>query len=227
MGGRPLARAAVEAGLPRDAVRSVLKDEHDPSLSRAFELAAAFGLEIYIGPSRNEATISSKVSSKTNEKSPDWVEDLRSEIRGLAVETRSLAGGRGSTRQVEVRELAAAAGGGAIDLDETVRSYVAFRRNWLDRITDDPTRCTVISVTGDSMEPTLPDGCSILVDFGQHTLKEGRIYVVRLDEGLVVKRSVRVRERWQLRSDNQAYPDRPWAEDAAIIGEVKWVGRTL
>ena len=45
------------------------------------------------------------------------------------------------TRQVEVRELAAAAGGGAMDLDETVTGYVAFRRDWLDRTVADPTRC--------------------------------------------------------------------------------------
>ena len=78
------------------------------------------------------------------------------------------------------------------------------------------------------MEPTLPDGCSILVDRGQQDRKKGRIYVVRSDEGLVVKRVARNRRGiWLMQSDNDAHPDRPWPEGAEVIGEVKWVGRTL
>ena len=51
---RPLAGTAVEAGLPRDAIRSVLVG-HDPRLSRAVELADALGLEFYVGPPRAAA----------------------------------------------------------------------------------------------------------------------------------------------------------------------------
>ena len=105
--------------------------------------------------------------------------------------------------------------------------FVSFQRSWLDGHGLDPTRCTVITITGDSMEPTLPNGSKILVDRAQRTLHEGRIYVVRLEEGLIVKRVVLLGKRWLLRSDNSVYQDRPWTEEAVVIGEVKWVGRTL
>ncbi len=45
---RPLSKIAVEAGLPRDAVRSVLNG-HDPRLSRAEAVAKAVNLEVRIG----------------------------------------------------------------------------------------------------------------------------------------------------------------------------------
>ena len=102
-------------------------------------------------------------------------------------------------RQIEVRELAAAAGGGAMELDETtVTSRIAFRRDWLERHGIDPTRCAVIGVAGESMEPTLPDGCSILVDRSRRRRLVGRVYVVRSpDEGIVVKRLAKD-ARWRL-----------------------------
>ena len=67
-------------------------------------------------------------------------------------------------RPVPVRELAAAAGGGAVDLDETIVGYLYFRLDWLDQHALEPSQCDVIRVSGESMDPTLPDGCSILVD---------------------------------------------------------------
>ena len=68
--------------------------------------------------------------------------------------------------------------------------------------------CRVIRVLGDSMEPTLADGCSILVD------RAGR-------DGV---------DDWRLVSDNpdkQAWPTLHWPDDAPVIGEVRWVGRTF
>ncbi len=91
-------------------------------------------------------------------------------------------------RPVEVVELAAAAGGGAEALDETVTGRVWFRRDWLDAHAMDPARCVVIGVRGESMEPTLPNGCSILVDRNRVEPQDGRIYVLRTADGVVVKR---------------------------------------
>ena len=45
-------RAALESGLPQDAIRSVLKG-HSPRLHRVEEICEALGLELYIGPPRD------------------------------------------------------------------------------------------------------------------------------------------------------------------------------
>ena len=115
----------------------------------------------------------------------------------------------GPYRPVPVRELAAAAGGGAVDLDETIRGWLYFRREWLDRQAIDPTQADVIQVRGESMEPTLPDGCSILMDRRRREPRSGRVYVVRTEEGIVVKRARRDSGRWILSSDHPAWPPRP------------------
>ena len=47
--GVPLAGAALKAGLPKDAIRSVIKG-HEPLLSRAEEVAHALGFGLEITP---------------------------------------------------------------------------------------------------------------------------------------------------------------------------------
>ncbi len=84
-------------------------------------------------------------------------------------------------RPVDVRELDAAAGTGATDLDETVTGRLWFQRDWLDRHGLDATQCVIIGVHGDSMEPTLPRGCSILVNRTGRRRRVGRVYVLRTE----------------------------------------------
>ncbi len=131
-------------------------------------------------------------------------------------------------RPVDIRELGAAAGGGADVWDETVTGRVWFRRDWLDRHAIDPTQCSVIGVAGESMEPTLPEGCSILVDRRRRRRHVKHIYTVRTGDGLVVKRADKDEAgRWLMVSDHPAWPSTRWPVDAEIIGEVRWMARTL
>ena len=50
--GQSQYRAALNSGLPQDAIRSVL-DGHVPRLSRVEHICRAHGLELYIGPPRD------------------------------------------------------------------------------------------------------------------------------------------------------------------------------
>jgi phage repressor protein C with HTH and peptisase S24 domain len=151
------------------------------------------------------------------------VTDLTNGVRDNALVPRDAP----SARPIPIRELAAAAGGDAVDLDETIVGYLYFRREWLDRQAIDSTQADVIQVRGESMEPTLPDGCSILMDRRQRAPRSGRVYVVRTDEGIVVKRARRDGGRWILSSDHPAWPPRPWPADAELIGEVRWMARNF
>ena len=132
---------------------------------------------------------------------------------------------------VGVSELASAAGDGAVVEQERVTGRVKFRRAWLARHGLVARNCRVIQVSGESMEPTLVDGCSILVNLAARRRRVGRIYVVRTGDGLVVKRAGKDPAGvWQLISDNpnkHVWPTRRWPSDAETVGEVKWTARTF
>ena len=78
------------------------------------------------------------------------------------------------------------------------------------------------------MEPILPDGCSILVDRskGRKRRRKGRIFVLRTEYGLVVRRAGRDEEgNWQIVSEHPSYLPVPWTGTTETIGEVRWAAR--
>ena len=124
---------------------------------------------------------------------------------------------------VRLVEVASAAGMGAEVYDETPVGLLWFRNDWLQSHSIDPEQSNIISVRGASMEPTLLDGCSILVDRKRREPHEDRIYVMRTEEGLVVKRlGLDEEDRWELRSDNPDWRATPMSLGTEIIGEVRW-----
>ena len=124
-------------------------------------------------------------------------------------------------------EFAAAAGGGTEIDSERGRGLAWFLRSWLDRLGLDATKCAIIRVRGESMEPALPDGCSIMFDRSRQDRREHGIYVVRTNGGLIVKRAVKSGRRWELISENPAVAPELWPADAEVVGEVVWVAQTL
>ncbi len=155
---------------------------------------------------------------------------VRAETQSLRAEMRAQLSPSFATRQIEVVEVAAAAGAGVEAAEEQVVGALAFRRDWLESRGLDPTQCVVISVRGASMEPTLPEGARILVNRSSRQPRVNRLYVLRAGDGLIVKRAGKDREGgWLLVSDNPSpdYPALPWPDDAEIIGQVRWMARTF
>ena len=128
---------------------------------------------------------------------------------------------------VPIREVRPAAGSGAEVFGEEVVGYVPFRRNWLVQHDIDPAQADIVQVSGDSMEPTLPDGCSILVDRKRREIQPKHVYVLRNEDGLVVKRVDRNRDGWWVLSDNPSWLPLVLTEGTDIIGEVRWCGHTF
>ena len=154
------------------------------------------------------------------------------ETRIRDLEDQQERGGSGDDGDyIGVSEIASAAGSGAVVDDERITGRVKFRRAWLARHGLSARDCRIIQVLGESMEPTLVDGSSILVNRAGRRRRPGHIFVVRTDDGLIVKRADKDRAgAWQLVSDNpnkQAWPTRPWPASAVVIGEVRWAARTF
>ena len=109
--------------------------------------------------------------------------DLRDETVAALVATHEAPSG---ARPVDVVEFEVAAAVRFVEIDsERVPGLAWFSRSWLDRLNLNETRCGIIRVRGESVEPTLPDGCSILFDRNCRTPPDDRIYVVRAGDGLI------------------------------------------
>ena len=89
-------------------------------------------------------------------------------------------------------------------------------------------------VDGDSMEPFIKKGDTLLIDQKDTTLKDNNIYVVRLDNELMVKRAMRVPKAWRLCSLNPERPhidifdnDESNGDLFKVYGRVRWFGRVV
>ena len=128
---------------------------------------------------------------------------------------------------VPVKISSEAAGEGAINIDDAETKDVAwFSRGWLDRYKLDSTKCIVYGVRGESMEPELPSGCSILVARHRRTLLEGQLFVISMPGGLVVKRVERENNRWIMVSNHPAWSPVPLPDEAVADGEVVLIWKT-
>ena len=166
--------------------------------------------------------------------------DRRLLARYFGVEEAALGGpDRGSASSpgalipIPRLDVGAAAGAGAFDGDERGQSHIAFDPAWLRRIARGaPEQLSIIRVQGDPMVPTLADGDEILVDRadGSGRLRDG-IYVLRLDDTLVVKRLALnpAGRAVSIRSDNPAYPGWPDCDlrGLDLVGRVVWAGRRI
>lgn len=120
----------------------------------------------------------------------------------------------------------ASAGHGAMVQDEEGSGYYAFNRKFLERRGLKPDNLAVISVKGDSMEPELYDGDLILLDRAQTTPRDSRIYAVRYNADLFVKRVMELPgNRIQLLSTNPHYP--PITVDAPDLDGIQIIGRVV
>lgn len=97
-------------------------------------------------------------------------------------------------------------------------------RALLERQGLDPASCSAARVDDESMEPTLPKGCGVLVDHTRTDWQPPRITVVRADERAIVRRAALDEDgRRLMRSDHPGWPDTPLAGGAEIVGQVRWV----
>jgi len=88
-----------------------------------------------------------------------------------------------------------------------------------------PRSAIALRADGDSMEPIIHSGDFLAIDRDDREPRSGKIYVLRTDTGLVVKRLRQEAGGWIMTSDNGAdYPPRPVGQEDRILGRVIWFG---
>lgn len=111
-------------------------------------------------------------------------------------------------------------------------TYLAFRKDWLQSRGLYARHLNIVTAHGDSMEPTISNKDSLLVDTSRNTPKDGHIYVIRSSDMLWVKRIQRQLDGTLLLiSDNDSYPpmhlDLANHHDIQVIGQVVNVSKDI
>lgn len=217
-------RFAKENGFSVNAIRYILEGR-PPSSRRLAEVCEALGLEFYVGPPR--VPEGKRMDAR----------ELAHELDRLAIEARRIADDvEGAPAEFDQNvlyvsapryEVQAAAGSGEEVLDESVKGYLGFNKTWLREQNLSASNLAVIEVRGDSMEPTLHDGDSVLLDMRSPQLKDGGIYTLRRGGELLVKRLRRQGASWLIVSDNLSYAVESLDENVDVLGRVVWLGRTF
>ncbi len=136
------------------------------------------------------------------------------------------------TALVPVYDVEASAGDGAI-VDEEYESHsLAFPPAYLGKITKGPTdKLSIISVKGESMEPTLLDDDIVLLDGHKTDISYDGLFVLRFNTALHVKRIGRSAkpDHIMVISDNRdLYPPLDMRiSDVTAVGKVLWYGRKV
>lgn len=128
-------------------------------------------------------------------------------------------------------DVSVAAGSGRINYDPQVIGHVLFSNQWLGQLGIAADLAGLVTVSGDSMLPTLADAALALVDFRATIFESGKVFVLRQGDEVMVKRIFLVqdggREGILIASDNLYFPPRQIfgkdAEDVHAIGKVRAV----
>ena len=115
----------------------------------------------------------------------------------------------------------ASAGNGYINFSNQPLYNKLIRKNGFNE------KCYLIEVTGDSMEPQIPDGAYVVVDPYQVDYIENKIYVVKVDDEVYIKRVIVKQEAnlMILKSINPSYEDIYITSDKSE--SVKIIGRAV
>jgi phage repressor protein C with HTH and peptisase S24 domain len=129
--------------------------------------------------------------------------------------------------EVPLREATGSMGGGSTETGSRALSYLSFRTEWI-RSKGNPENMTVIRAFGDSMDPTIVDGSVVLVDEGRRHFVRNKIYYLRYNGQMYIKRLVERDGQMAIVSDNDPniylVSD---ADDFEIIGRCIWAAREL
>lgn len=126
--------------------------------------------------------------------------------------------------------LSVSAGNGLIPVDDAEAEGVAFPSAWLRRQRINGDLAVLVSVRGDSMAPTIPDGALVLIHVAERSLATAGIYAFNLDGESFVKRVVPQSSQDDGRpvavailSENPAYP--PLVLAGQDLNRITIVGR--
>ena len=129
-------------------------------------------------------------------------------------------------------DVQASAGLGNEVVAEDVEDYFAFNKSFLSRqLNVSSEQLVFVTISGDSMLPTLQDGDRVLVDMSQQTVSSEGLYLLQSEDGLMAKRLIDQQGELCVISDNAEFNNwtiAPSARDTnPVTGKIVWCARAI
>ncbi|WPP47131.1 helix-turn-helix transcriptional regulator [Pseudomonas sp. AN-1] len=187
--------------IPRRTLEYYLTGEREPKVSRCVEIAKAVGADV------------------------GWLVSGEGEIRPKPAEANT-ALDEDRFALVPLYDVTVSAGHGLLNGEENKLADLAFTRYWIKKVGLCLSQLAAIRVKGDSMEPTIRGGDTILVDMAHTQIQDGQVFVIRDGETLLVKRLQRkLGGVIRVISDNRLYPEfEATADSLHVVGRAVWKG---
>lgn len=158
---------------------------------------------------------------------PDWIETGKGQVFLKHASKGNLEPEHIIVPKVKAR---LCAGDGSFETDPEISNHYMFQGEWLRR-KGQADKMVLMDIFGNSMEPELKNGDTVLIDGSQNDILAGLLYAVGIDDTIMVKRVEKYPGKLVLRSDNKEYaPIMLGSNDmngVRIIGKVVWVCRNL
>ena len=129
-------------------------------------------------------------------------------------------------------DVQASAGLGNEVVAEDVEDYFAFNKSFLSRqLNVSSEQLVFVTISGDSMLPTLHDGDRVLVDMSQKAVSHEGLYLLQSEDGLMAKRLSDKQGELSVVSDNPEYDN--WKilpanrEANPVAGKIVWCARAI
>lgn len=129
-------------------------------------------------------------------------------------------------------DVQASAGMGSDIASEEVEDYFAFNKSFLSRqLNVSSEQLVFVTISGDSMLPTLHEGDRVLVDMSQKIVSHEGLYLLQSEDGLMAKRLTDKQGELSVVSDNPEYEN--WTVEASareanpIAGKIVWCARAI
>lgn len=180
----------------------------------------------------NQNTLSAKFSRNSNWKDEE-IQKLNRAYNIDIYKEISYSNSEDCTNLPILGNVSASMGYGITVYDETQTGTYAISNKLARDLNVNLKESDIIFAKGDSMEPTILGGDSLLVDRSKKSIYDGRIYCIRYEGELYVKRLQKVPpKKIKVVSDNQSKYDSWYVDcskeidfDFEIIGEILWWGR--
>ncbi len=192
-------------------------------ISSQAELADALGINRSgITHARHKNQVPDKWVLKLYRKfgfSPRWIETGVGSMFSEGHETEE------SITSIPVVEARLSAGTGSFDVGEGVIGHLAFQSSWLSK-KGSSAGMVAMEVFGQSMEPVIREGDTVLIDQSRKEIIAGAIYAVGVEDTILVKRLEKHPDKLVLCSDNRDYQpiylEKDDAQKVRIIGKIIW-----